>query len=134
MIHMENINDLIEEYRKCAEICAETDYAEKASVKRHNKTVDKMDSIVEKIVSKGTTAIEQFAVLLDEENTGHWLSFQFLDKEIAIPDVEKRCLSLIRNQASSKGTAAIGAKYWLKEWKQKKLRNRFLLFKSFFKQ
>jgi hypothetical protein len=116
----ENIENFIEEYKKCTEICAATDYADKAAVKKHNKSVDRMDVIVETVASQGPSAIDRLAVLLDDDTAGRWLAFQLLDRVKVAPTVEKKCLSLIKKQASGKSPDALGAKYWLKEYKRRK--------------
>jgi hypothetical protein len=69
--------DMIDEYRKCSDICALTDCSDKKSVRIHNKTVSQMYEIVKIASLKGPGYIEILAVLLDEKNlqNGSLISF-----------------------------------------------------------
>ena len=134
MLNTKNIDGLVEEYRKCAEICLGTDYGDELAVKKHNKAVDNMYSIVENIASQGSTAIDRLSVLLDEENLNTWIAFQLLDRIKVTPEIEKKCLSIIQNQASGEGPNALGTKYWLKEWKRKKRKDKFRFLQSLFRR
>ena len=64
------IENLKERYLKLTKICAETDYADKKSVRKNNSSVNEMYKILESISEfKNQIDIQKFAELLNvEEN------------------------------------------------------------------
>ena len=114
---------LIEEYLKLAEICALTDYADKNSVKRHNKSVKRMYEIVEKIGCKQTTeTLDDLTKLLDIDihRTNIWAAFQLLDRISVDKSIEQKALNIIKPLAEGDSAEAMGTKIWLNNYKVRK--------------
>lgn len=77
------MNQLLEEYKKLAQICAETDYGNQASVRRRNKAVARMYKIVEAVGSEQTDEIrQQFVELFDitDYDTHLWAAIHLLER------------------------------------------------------
>ncbi len=114
---------LIDEYRKCAEICRSTDYGDSRSVKTHNRSAKKMRSLVLQASKEGVQAIEVLAQLLNESVASEWLAYQLLDfVDDLQPKIELKCLEIIQKIAndSNRYADSYGARVWLARWAQKK--------------
>ncbi len=111
---------MIEEYKKFSEICENTDYSNKQSVKKHNKAVNGMYKIIEKVAQKGQSSVDKISQLLDDKISRKWVAFQLLEKVQVTSDIELKCLSIIEDIASGDGAEAMGSRIWLDEWKAKK--------------
>lgn len=75
------IDKLIEEYKGQAVICAQTDYADKKSVRQNNRAVDRMYAVVTIIGTNfGLDGIVKFQELLGvkDNNTDLWTATQYL--------------------------------------------------------
>lgn len=114
--------DMIDEYRKCSDICALTDYGDKKSVRIHNKTVSQMYEIVKIASAKGPSEIEKLAGLLDEKKSTKWIAYQLLEVAELQSKIENKCLKIIESYAKGDDAEAMGASLWLEEWKKKKRR------------
>ena len=117
-----NIESLIEDYKKQTKICAEVDYAERRSVKKNNKAVDRMYQIVALISENDSqNKIDSFAELLKEEKnkTNLWSAIHLLEKLNFNKQHEKDALKIIQKAAKGDGTEALGLQYWLKDYKLK---------------
>ena len=114
--------ELIEEYKILTGICASTDYADKASVKRHNNSVRKMYKIVETI-GKGKTevTIEQFSELLEvtKQRTNLWAAVQLLERVSVNNETKEKALAIIRKAAAGDSAEAMGFQFWLNDWQEK---------------
>jgi hypothetical protein len=102
----------IDRYRKCAATCAATAYGWGASIRRHNAAANEMRRIV---VESG--ADEELLPLLDEPESAQWLAFQLLELCQPSPDVRERCLAIIQKLAAGSSADALGAQYWLRDYK-----------------
>ena len=114
-----NIQNLKERYIKLTQICAETDYADKKSVRKNNSVVKEMYKIMELISeSENQIEIQNFAELLNikENRTNLWVATQMLEKLNANQKTEQKALKIIKNIANGNGTEAIGFQSWLSEY------------------
>lgn len=113
---------LIQEYLELTKVCAMTDYAEKKSIKQHNKSVDRMYEIAEKIGYEQTTeTIEDFAKLLDisSNRTNVWAAVHILERIPAEKAVEEKALNIIKQVAAGDSAESLGFKIWLRDYKKK---------------
>lgn len=113
---------LIEEYKALTENCAATDYGDKASVKKHNKSVNRMYEIVEAIkYEQSEKAIQQFTELLyiEDNNTNLWASIHSLERLPIDAATIEMALDIIRAVAQNDSAEAIGYQSWLDNWNQK---------------
>ena len=100
-------------------ICAETDYADKKSVRKNNSTVNEMYKILESISkSENQADIQKFAELLnvEENRTNLWVATQMLEKLSVDKKTEQKALKIIKNVANGNGTEAMGFQIWLSEY------------------
>ena len=114
--------NLIQEYIELAKTCASTDYGDKKSVKLHNKSVDKMYEIAEKIGYEQTTeTIDDFAQLLEinEYKTNVWAAVHILERIPVDKPIEEKALKIIKQQADGDSAEAMGFKIWLDNYKRK---------------
>jgi hypothetical protein len=114
--------NLIQEYIELTKTCASTDYGDKKSVKLHNKSVDKMYEIAEKIGYEQTTeTIEDFAKLLDktENKTNVWAAVHILERIPTDKTIDEKALKIIKQQADGDSAEAMGFKIWLDNYKRK---------------
>lgn len=110
---------LIDEYLALTAICAETNYDDITSVKRHNNSVKRMYEIVMAVGSgQADVSIEQFSALLDiaENKTNIWVAAQLLEKVKTDQVIEAKALSIIHQVAKGDGAEALGFTLWLKKW------------------
>ena len=114
---------VLDQYRKCAEICSKTESGNKSSIRANNRAVKKMYKIVNAAVRQGQSAIDALSTLLDEPLSGPWLAHQLLEKATVRPEVERKCLSIIWRLATEDSREQIqqrGEQIWLKKWYEKK--------------
>jgi len=114
--------NLIQEYIELTKVCASTDYADKKSVRLHNKSVDRMYEIAEKIGYEQTTeTIDDFAKLLEinENKTNVWAAVHILERIPADKKIEGKALKIIINQADGNSAEAMGFKIWLDNYQKK---------------
>lgn len=114
--------NLIQEYLELTKVCASSDYADKKSVRLHNKSVDRMYEIAEKIGYEQTTeTIDDFAKLLEinENKTNVWAAVHILERIPAVKKIEEKALKIIKNQADGDSAEAMGFKIWLDNYQKK---------------
>jgi hypothetical protein len=112
--------NMVDQYRKCAEICSKIDYFNKASVRASNRAVNKMYKIVVEAVKHGPVAVNELNSLLDEPLSAPWIAHQLLEKAVVSPEVERKCLSIIwKLSTKGPGTQQMGEQIWLKRWYEK---------------
>lgn len=110
--------DFLEGYLAAAEICARTDFADRASVRRHNHAADKMRQIALLLHERNDKeGFANFARLLAIETNGvqlwaaaHWL--ELLAAGANNQTADRQALELIRNAASQD----LGWQYWLHDY------------------
>jgi len=120
---MANKMTVLDQYRKCTEICSKIDYGNKASIRVNNRAVDKMYKIVGDAVKQGHSAVNELVKLLDEPLSAPWIAHQLLEKTTVCQEVEKKCLSIIWKLATEDGGEPgqqVGEQIWLKQWYEKK--------------
>lgn len=120
---MVNKQTVLDQYRKCAEICSKIDYFNKASVRASSRAVDKMYKIVIEEVKRGQSAINELASLLDEPLSAPWIAHQLLERATVSPEIERKCLAIIWKLATQDGGKPgqqMGEQMWLKKWYEKK--------------
>lgn len=114
--------NLIQEYIELTKICASTDYSDKKSVKLHNKSVNKMYGIAEKIgYQKKTETIDDFAKILEinENNTNVWAAVHILERIPADKTIKEKAFTIIKQQADGNTAEAMGFRIWLDNYKKK---------------
>jgi hypothetical protein len=114
--------NLIHEYIELTKTCASTDYGDKKSVSLHNKSVDRMYEIAEKIGYEQTNeTIDDFAKLLDvtDNKTNVWAALHILERIPVDKTVEERALKIIKQQTTGDSVDAMGLKIWLDNYKRK---------------
>lgn len=114
--------NLIQEYTELTKICASTDYGDRKSVRLHNKSVERMYEIVEKIGYEQTTeTIDDFAKLLDaaDNKTNVWTAVHILERIPADKTIEEKAVTIIKKQADGDTAEAMGFKIWLDNYKKK---------------
>lgn len=114
--------NLIQEYLELTKTCASTDYGDKKSVRLHNKSVDRMYEIAEKIGYEQTTeTIADFAKLLDikDNKTNVWAAVHLLERIPSDRKTEEKALEIIKKQADSDTAEAMGFRIWLDNYKRK---------------
>jgi succinate dehydrogenase flavin-adding protein (antitoxin of CptAB toxin-antitoxin module) len=115
--------NLIEEYIELTKICAETDYSDKKSVKKHNKSVDRMYEIAEKIGYEMTDeTIDDFKSLLDikDNKTNIWAAVHMIERIPIDKKTENKAIDLIKEIAKGDTAEAMGFRYWLDDYKKSK--------------
>lgn len=118
------LEELIEDYKDQAAICAKINYSIKSTIKDNNKSVHRMYEIVNEIRGKfGQKGIEQFQKLLDikDNEINVWAATQLLEKLSPDKTTETKAIEIIKQIANSNNTNALGFKYWLKEYETKKI-------------
>jgi len=115
-----NIENLKERYLELTKTCAETDFADKKSVRKNNSAVNEMYTIIDLISeSENQVEIQNFAELLNvkENRTNLWAAAQMLEKLNVDQKIEQKALNIIKNVANGNGTEAMGFQSWLSEYK-----------------
>lgn len=115
--------DLIEEYKLLAASCAATDYGDKSSVIKHNRSVARMYEIVEAIGKKNSEETrEQFAELLtlSENKTNLWAAIHMLERLPTDAETEIKALEIIRSAAQGNAPDALEYQFWLTNWNENK--------------
>jgi hypothetical protein len=114
--------NLIQEYIELTKICASTDYGDKKSVSMHNKSVDRMYEIAEKIgYEKTDETIDDFVMLLNiiDNKTNVWTAIHILERVPADKTIEEKALKIIKQQADGDSADAMGYKIWLDNYRKK---------------
>lgn len=115
--------NLIDEYIELTRICSTTDYSDKKSVRQHNKSVNRMYEIAEKIGYEDTTeTINDFIKLLDisENKTNVWAAVHMLERIPVDSNAEIKALEIIKRIANGDSAEAMGFQIWLDDYKKKK--------------
>ena len=118
----EQTMNLIQEYLELTKTCASTDYGDKKSVRLHNKSVDRMYEIAEKIGYEQTTeTIADFAKLLDikDNKTNVWAAVHLLERIPSDKITQEKALKIIKRQADGDTAEAMGFRIWLDNYKKK---------------
>lgn len=118
-----NLDQLISDYRSQTEICEAINYSDMATVKRNNRAVSRMYSIVEQISKEhGEKGMRAFSVLLEEQanRTDLWAATHLLERLKPTPEIEREALIIIEAEAAKKGADGMGYQVWLKNWKSQR--------------
>jgi hypothetical protein len=113
------IVDLIEEYKSNAAICSRIDYNDRKTVGANNRAVKRMYEILSIIITDfGKQGVAEFSKLIDCETdyVNLWASIQLLERATVESDIERKALSVIREEAQS----SLGHQYWLKSYFERK--------------
>lgn len=114
--------NLIQEYIELTKTCTSTDYGNKKSVNLHNKSVEKMYVIIEKIAyEQKKETIHDFTKLLEinENQTNVWAAVHILERIPTDKTIEEKALKIIKQQADRDSAEAMGFKIWLDNYKRK---------------
>jgi hypothetical protein len=117
------IKNLIEEYKTLTANCANTDYSDKLSVKKHNITVKRMYEIIDSIRGEKTNeTIVEFKGLLDLtlNKTNLWAAIHLLERITLDTDLENKAIKIVEAAAKRNDNEAIGYQIWINEWKEKR--------------
>lgn len=89
--------ELIDEYKRCAESTNDIDYGDKSSVRRSNKAVDKMIKISKRINEEYPSRICDFAELLivTDYNIDEWIAHHILENMSYPSELERAALDII---------------------------------------
>jgi len=112
-----NLNELLDDYKKMAEICYKIDNSDKNSVKNNNRAVSRMYQIVNTIkINFGEAGVCEFAGLMDikDSRTDIWVAVQMLEKMQVDTATEQKALIIIKQEARQ----SLGMDYWLKTYKE----------------
>lgn len=112
---------MIEEYISLANICANTDFADRKAVAKNNKCADKMRKIAKKIGNeRNMDSLQMFRELLDvtENEVNLWGAIHWLEL-IGVDDfTNEKALNIIKNHIKIKGKDYYGFELWLKEYEE----------------
>lgn len=114
--------NLIQEYLALTKVCALTDYADNKSVELHNKSVNRMYEIAEKIGYEQTSeTIDDFAQLLNipDDKTNVWAAIHLLERIPAAEEIEQKALKIINQVADGDSSDSMGYKIWLNNFNKK---------------
>jgi hypothetical protein len=111
-----DLENLLEEYYKCVDICFKIDYTNKKTISDNNRAVKKMYAILNEIKQNNKEDIKYFYELLDNEIARKWFSYQLLELFKVDQKIEKKALKIIKKLSKKE----IGEKYWLNEYKKRK--------------
>jgi hypothetical protein len=107
---------LVEEYKKLPQICEQTDYSDKKSVRANNKAVKRMYEIVG-LISNSDSAKFEFSKLLDikDYKIDLWAATHMIEKLNPDLTTKQKALSIIKEVAKGEDSLAFGYQMWLKE-------------------
>lgn len=113
---------LLEEYKECAKIHNDIDYADKSSVKKGNNAVVNMISIAKTINNVYSERIEEFSILLndDKDKIDIWVAHHILEYMNYTENIQYRAISVIKKYSKENTTDGLGNRMWLKEWQKNK--------------
>ena len=117
------LDELIEEYRSLPQFCDNIDYGDKQAVKKNNKSVDRMDKIVETIRDKfKEDGLNKLKTLLDieEHKTNLWIATHLLEKVNVDKETEEKSLEIIKRISSTNELMELGFRSWLEEYERKR--------------
>ena len=114
------MSDLLEDYIACVRITQSTDYADRNSVRRHNRAVDRMYRIVELAEQQGQ--VNHLATLLDDPVSARWLAHQLVERTTIDEETQDRCFRIVEGLA----TTEVGEQLWLRQWRSKKAANQLI--------
>lgn len=116
------IAKLLERYKKLAEINANVNFGDKASVRKGNRAATEMSKISNAFIESGEEGIKSFAALLDEtENrVQNWAAIAILESMKAPKVVENKALAFIEKYSKGDDLEAFGTRMWLADWKSRK--------------
>jgi len=107
------MSETIEKFIELAELHADTDYGNPASVNKANDAAEAMKHIIFEFHKLGR--IEELLSLIDHSTAGSWIAFTVAEL-IGISTKQKElCISKIKSLAVSSSFDSTGAEYWLKE-------------------
>ena len=114
------IENLLEQFKQNAKIHFDIDYANKASVKKGNKAVEKLFKLAQKFNDNGQ--VNQFAELLNDNNNkvDLWTAHILLERLNAENVLAERALKVIENYAGLSDVESYGEKLWLEQWLKSK--------------
>lgn len=114
-----NMKEIIKRYIALAEICFNTDYADKKQVKKHNKSVDKMYEIVRQIEnSQDMRTKNAFIQLLNLQDyrTDLWVSIHLLECMSVEDFIKEKALSVIKDYIKKDDENRAGLEFWLNDY------------------
>lgn len=103
----------IEKFIELAQVHADTNYDNPASVKKANAAAEAMKDMTFELIEAGR--IEELLGLITHSTAGSWVAFSVADLAGISTDQKERCISKIKNIAVGSSLNSMGAEYWLKE-------------------
>ena len=113
------IRSMIDDYLTFAEICDNTDYENEKNIRKRNIAVSKMYDIVVS-ANENPNDLSELVKLLKHPKCSVWLAHQLIEKASITKEIEDECFEIIQNIAVGDSADAMGERFWLEEWKQKK--------------
>ena len=119
---VDELKELLNRYVELARIHASIDYGDLRSVKQANNAVAEMISISRNVSLMGELGLEAFATLLDvsTNKVNLWAAHHILEHMNFSKSLEQRTLGIIRENAKGEGPDALGERWWLKDWEEKR--------------
>jgi hypothetical protein len=103
----------IEKFIELAQIHADTNYGNPASVKKANTAAEAMNVMAVELIEAGR--IEELLGLFTHSTAGSWVAFSVVDQIGISTEQKERCISKIKDLAVGSSLSSMGAEYWLKE-------------------
>jgi hypothetical protein len=115
---VQSIEQLIGEYRSCADAHNEPGDGSDSWVERVNHAADRMIVIARRVAEGGPEAVSRFGSLLqtDRPHVSLWAAHHLLDFMNPDPGAREAALALIERTATGEGVLASGEKHWLDNW------------------
>lgn len=122
MVKINTYEKLIDEYKECAHVHYNIDYADENSVICGNNAVKTMIDIAKSINNMYPEKIEEFSFLLfnDKDEIDIWVAHHILEYMNYTSAMEHKALSIIKKYARKNTIEGLGNRMWLKEWQKNK--------------
>lgn len=116
------MKDKIKKYIEQTQICFQTDYSDKKSVRENNRAVDMMYEIVREIeISQNAELKNEFVGLLEIENeqeSNLWAAIHLLECLSVEHHIKEKALKIVEKYAQGDSVKALGLQYWLNDYKK----------------
>ncbi len=121
-VRNEKTENQIALFKRLAIACTNTDFSNRAAIRKHNMAVDRMLEIALLIGNgKATETVDDFAELLNEEEhkVNLWAATHLLEHMKVTHETKAKALQVIQAAAAGEDPASMGYKQWLKDWEDR---------------